>query len=296
VRFWLSLNFEPLDQLLDLARMAEELGYEGVVLPDHIAVPSGDTTPHPTGYPLQPEEEFPEPLMCFASMASVTTRLRCLTGVLVVPLRDPFLLAKQLGTLALLSGNRFVLGTGAGWLREEFDLLGQGWIDRGKRMDEMLDLMNDFWADGWGQARGQHYPPRRSGMFPAPAAPIPIWVGGNSKAAVQRAAHFDGYIPMRQYDEVARDEFIEVERLRREYGLEGPYERVAFWPGGDRATALEMAESGGITQAVVAAWEPYSPTLESAKREAGGAPYVRPTLEEKRSAAEAFADQVFLEE
>src|SRR6516164_4820986 len=106
--------------------MAEELGYEGVVLPDHIAVPSGVTTPHPTGYPLQPEEEFPEPLICFASMASATTRLRFLTGVLVVPLRDPFLLAKQLGTLALLSGNRFVLGTGTGWLREEFDLLGQG--------------------------------------------------------------------------------------------------------------------------------------------------------------------------
>jgi probable F420-dependent oxidoreductase len=294
VRFWLSLNFEPLDQLLDLARMAEEFGYEGVVLPDHIAVPSGDTTPHPTGYPLQPEEEFPEPLMCFASMASVTTRLRCLTGVLVVPLRDPFLLAKQLGTLALLSGDRFVLGTGAGWLREEFDLLGQSWTDRGKRMDEMLDLMDDFWVDGWGQASGHHYPPHRSGMFPAPAASIPIWVGGNSKAAMGRAARFDGYIPMRQYDEIARDEFVEVERLRRERGLDGPYERVAFWPGGDRATAEQMAERGGITQAIVAAWEPYSPTLESAKREAGKAPYVRPTLEEKRSAAEAFAEQVFL--
>jgi probable F420-dependent oxidoreductase len=293
VRFWLSLNFEPWDELLDLARMAEELGYEGVVLPDHIAVPTGDTTPHPTGYPLQPEEEFLEPLVAFAAMASVTTRLRFLTAVLVVPLRDPFLLAKQLGTLARLSGDRVVLGTGVGWLKEEFDLLGLGWNDRGPRMDEMLDLMLDFWQDGWGQPRGDFYQARRSGMFPAPRAPIPVWIGGKSAPAMRRAARFDGYIPMRVYDDVARAEFAEVERMRRVRGFDGPFERVAYWPGGDRATAEEMAERDGITSAVVFAWEAYSPTMKAEKRAAGAGAYVRPTFDQKRAAAEAFAEKVF---
>jgi hypothetical protein len=160
-------------------------------------------------------------------------------------------------------------------------------------MDEMLDLMRDFWKDGWGEPRGDFYQPRRSGMFPIPPAPIPMWVGGKSVPAMRRAARFDGYIPMRVYDDVAREEFAEVDQLRRELGLDGPYERVAYWPGGDRSTAEELAERDGITSAVVFAWEAYSPTMEAAKRAEGSAPYVRPTFEQKRAAAEAFAEQVF---
>ena len=294
MRFWLSLNFEPVEQLLDLARGAEEFGFEGVVLPDHIVVPAGDTTPHPSGYPLQPEEAFLEPLLVFAAMAGVTTRLRFLSGVLVIPLRDPFLLAKQLATLALLSSNRLVLGTGTGWLKEEFDVVGREWPDRGRRMDEALDLMIDFWNDGWAERHGQHFDVPRSGMFPIPSERIPIWIGGHSKAAVRRAARFDGYIPMRAFDQVSRMEFAEIDRLRRETGRAGRFERVAYWPGGDRSTAEELAQGDGIDSVIVFAWEPYSPMMLAEKRATDQTfgPYQPISLAAKLAAAEKFATRI----
>lgn len=277
MRFWLSLNFEPWEHLLDLARLAEDVGFEGVVLPDHIVIPSGDLTPHPSGYPLEPDEPFVEPLIAFAAMAGATTTLKFLSGVIVVPQRDPYLLAKQLGTLALLSGDRVILGTGAGWLPEEFALLGQTFRDRGTRLDEMLELMADFWADGWAVQHGPHYELPRSAMFPPPARSVPIWIGGNSPAGIRRAARFDGYIPMRLFDDQARAEFAEVDRLRTEQGRTGPFERVAFWSEGDRSTTGEMAERDGITSAVAAVWPYYSDL----------------SLRDKQVAAEAFAKKIF---
>ena len=187
MKFWLSLLFEPADQLVDHARVAEELGFEGVVLPDHIVVKEGERTPHPRGHPLQPDEIFLDPFCAFSAMAAVTTRLRFLNFVYVVPLRDPFALAKQAGTVALLSDNRFVLGTGVGWLREEFETVGQRWAERGARMDEMLDIVRDFWDDGYAEFHGAHYDFPRSGMFPVPSERIPIWIGGHSMVAARAA-------------------------------------------------------------------------------------------------------------
>jgi probable F420-dependent oxidoreductase len=276
VRFWLSVMFEPYDQLLDHARRAEELGFEGVIMADHVVVLDGERTPHPSGYPLRADEPFPDPLVTFGAMAAVTTRLRFMTGVLVVPLRDPFLLAKQLATAALLSDNRVVLGTGVGWLREEFETVGRGWSDRGARMDEMLDVMRDFWADGWAEHHGEHYEFARSGMFPVPTAPIPVWIGGHSTPAARRAARFDGYMPMRPLDDVTRREFALVDELRAEQGRTGGFDRIVGWPGGDRSTVAELAERDGITDLTVFAWPMYADL----------------PLGDKHAAAEGFAETV----
>ncbi len=268
MKFWLGLNMEPHQNLLALAKQAERVGFEGVVLPDHIIMPAGDdVTPHSThGHPIDPEWPFIEPLMTFAAMSAVTTRLRFLTGILVATMRDPFLLAKQLGTLALLSDNRFVLGTGVGWLREEFEIVHQGFHDRGSRMDEILTVIDDLW-DGWAESNGPHYPLRRSGMFPHPTQPLEIWVGATNDAGRRRAARLQGYIPMRIYDEQARKEFAIVDAMRAEFGLSGDYERVAFWPGGERETA-DRLRGDGITQAVAALWDPWSDLPLEARMEA----------------------------
>ena len=273
MKFWLSLMFEPYEQLLDHARRAEELGFEGVEYDDVIRHDDAERTPHPTGYPLRADEPFPDPLVTFAAMAAVTTRLRFLTYVLVVPLRDPFLLAKQLATVAALSGNRVVLGTGVGWLREELETVGRGWDDRGARMDEMLDVMVDFWSDGYAEHHGEHYDFDRSAMFPVPTAPIPIWIGGHSTPAARRAARFDGYMPMRPLDDRTRHEFALIDTLRAERGLTGPYERVVGWPGGDRSTVAELSEGHGIGSVIVVGWPMYADL----------------TLAEKHAAAESFA-------
>jgi probable F420-dependent oxidoreductase len=251
------LNFEPWDLLIDHAVLAERLGFEGVVLPDHVVIPTGEVTPHPTGYPLIADEPYAEPLIAFAAMSARTTRLRFLTGVLVVPQRDPLLLAKQLGTLALLSGNRVVLGSGVGWLQEEFDMIGQDFASRGARMDEILELMTDFWLDGYAELDGRHYLIPHSAMFPPPRQSIPIWLGAVSQAGRRRASRYQGYIPMRLYDNVSRQEFAEVDALRAELGMDGDFERVAFWPGGDRDTADQMAKEG-VTSIVVQPWPEHS--------------------------------------
>ena len=274
MQFWMSLLFEPYDQLIAHAQLAEELGFEGVVLPDHVVILEGDKTPHPTGYPLQADEAFPDVVVAFAAMAQATSTLRFMSHVLVVPLRDPFVLAKQLGTLALFSGNRVVLGTGVGWLREEFETVGHGWSDRGARMDEMLDIMQAFWNDGYAEHHGTHYEFDRSGMFPVPTQPVPVVIGGHSEVAARRAARFDGYMPMRMLDEQTRHEFALIDALRAEQGRTGPYERIVPWFGADRAEVARIADEDGITGMMAMPW-PMNSAL---------------SLDEKHAAARSFAD------
>jgi probable F420-dependent oxidoreductase len=253
VKFWLSVQDVPADEFVQCARDAEEFGYEGVNLPEHLVVKVGDRTPHPTGYRLEPDAEFPDPFCVFSAMAAVTTRLRFMTFVYVVPLRNVFAVVKQAATLAALSQNRFVLGTGVGWLPEEFDTVGEDWSTRGRRIDEMFDIMRDFWDDGYGEYHGEFFDFPRSGMFPAPSQPIPIWVGGHSGRAAERAARFDGYMPMDGLHERTRGEFAAIDAYRTKHGLDGPYERVVvapFDPDPDGIRRMEVED--GITSVIVA--------------------------------------------
>ena len=115
--FWLAVMFEDNSQLLDIARAAEEMGYAGIAVADHVAVPHGFTSVHPSGEnPFDHRTNFPDPLTTIAAMAAVTTRLRFMPYVYILPMREPFSVAKQAGTVAMLSDYRFVLGVGAGWL------------------------------------------------------------------------------------------------------------------------------------------------------------------------------------
>jgi probable F420-dependent oxidoreductase len=260
MRLWLSLVFEPWDQLIEHAQLAENLGFAGVVLPDHVVVTHGEHTAHPRGYALRSDDPYPDALCTFAAMSAVTTRLRFMTYVNVVPLRDPFTLAKQAGTVAVLSDNRMVLGVGVGWLKEEFDAVGRDWHTRGARTDEMLDIMTDFWDDGYAEYHGRYFDFPLSGMFPVPTKPIPIIVGGLSLAAARRAARYDGYIPMRGLDTVTMREFEEIDALRERAGTSSPFERMLHWPGGPNPQRAQTFKHAGITGVVVNAWPQGDPT------------------------------------
>jgi len=235
MKFWLTLNFEPPELLLEHARKAEELGFEGVVLPDHVVVKDGPRTPHPSNFPLRADHEFVDPMVAYAAMAAVTTRLKFLTYVYVLPLRDPFMVAKLGSSVAVMSNDRFVLGTGVGWLKEEFEAVGQNFHNRGKRVDEMLTIIRDFWDDGYAEFHGEYYDFPRSGMFPVAKKPVPMWIGGHSLPAARRAAFFDGYMPMRPWTDIEGNldsqtaaEFAAIDQIRAENGLTGPYERKMF--------------------------------------------------------------------
>jgi probable F420-dependent oxidoreductase len=278
VKYWLSLLFEPVDQLIKHALMAEQLGFEGVVLPDHVVLQVGDKTPHPKGYPTEPHEDFVDPFCAFSAMAAVTTRLKFMNYVYVVPLRTPFAVAKQVASVARLSGNRMVLGTGVGWLKEEFAIVGEDFATRGARFDEALEIMRDFWEDGYAEYHGVHYDFPRSGMFPIPTEKVPIVIGGDSMKAARRAARYDGYVLMRAWvDAQTRSEFAEIDRIRAEESLDGSFEKIFMYLGRERAEVSQL-EDEGFTAVVVPAWPMNDRSL---------------TFEDKRAATEVLATTLF---
>lgn len=175
--------------LHDFALLAEELGYDALWATDHIAVPSQHADPF--GYTY-------EVFTTLAWLAAVTRRVRLATSVLVLPQREPLLVAKQAATLDQLSGGRFTLGVGVGWLEQEFDWLRAPFRQRGRLADEWIEVLRAAWQPGAVQFDGEWVRLRDAVCEPKPAqaAGIPIHVGGNSEAAIRRAARLgDGWHP-----------------------------------------------------------------------------------------------------
>ncbi|MEU4890870.1 TIGR03619 family F420-dependent LLM class oxidoreductase [Streptomyces sp. NPDC044780] len=168
-------------ELTDLAQEAEALGYEGVWLPDHV-LPPGPYGPDRYGGVY-------EPLIALASIAAVTRRITLGTSVLVLPLRDPLILARQTATLARMSGGRFVLGAGTGWERYEFDAAGADFAERGARTTSALRLIRHLHESGGGPYQDAfHSFDDRAVFQPVPERPVPFLIGGNSPAALRRTA------------------------------------------------------------------------------------------------------------
>ncbi len=183
-----------------LARVAEEVGFDSVAASDHMVFPSYLESRYPytpDGVPrFSPDEDWPDVWVAISAMAAVTTRLRFLTNVYVLPLRNPFVVAKAVGTLSYMSGGRVGLGIGAGWMREEFELLEAPFAARGKRMDESLEVLATLWSGGMVEHHGEFYDFDPLEMKPAPAERVPVYVGGHSQRAFARAAQHDGWLGM----------------------------------------------------------------------------------------------------
>jgi len=166
------------ETLVVLARTAERLGYRTLYLPDHLLPPEpyGDT--YGGVY---------EPLVTLAHLAAVTSTIRLGTSVLVLPLRSPFVVAKQVATLDRISGGRVVLGVGVGWDRAEFGSVGADFATRGARTDEGIALLRHLFRGG-GAFQGRFHDVRQGVFAPVPGRSVPIMVGGTSAAALRRAA------------------------------------------------------------------------------------------------------------
>ncbi|MFF7278945.1 TIGR03619 family F420-dependent LLM class oxidoreductase [Streptomyces griseorubiginosus] len=165
--------------LVDLVQRAEDLGYDTVWLPDHILPP--DAYGPVYGGVL-------EPLVTLGWLAAVTTRIRLGTSVLVLPLRSPFVVAKQVATLHALSGGRFTLGVGIGWDAREFAAVGADFGSRAARTDEAIALLRQLFRVGGGPFEGRFYGFDTGVFEPRPDAHIPVLTGGVTDAALRRAA------------------------------------------------------------------------------------------------------------
>jgi probable F420-dependent oxidoreductase len=189
--------------LARLARLAEVGGADGIWVSDHLVAPVGsrsiypyDRRPDPQPGQLGIIEEFYECLVTLAFLAGQTERVRLGVSAYVVPYRNPVVTAKQVATLDALSGGRVVLAVGVGWLREEFAALDVPFAGRGTRTDDYLAVCRALWAGGPATHDGPCYrlPPVRTGPRPAQRPHPPVWVAGNSAAALSRAArHGDGW-------------------------------------------------------------------------------------------------------
>ncbi|MCH9720832.1 MAG: TIGR03619 family F420-dependent LLM class oxidoreductase [Actinomycetia bacterium] len=197
MKFYVSTAFLETSEIIEIARAADDLGYEGVAIPDHVVNLETLATPYPYTADgerrWQPFTDWLDPWVLVGALSQATTRLKFVTTVYIPAMRDPYSAAKAIGTAACLSAGRVELGVGVGWCAEEFDLLGQRFARRGRRTDEMLELMKALWQPGWTEFDGEFYRTPRLEMTPSPPR-IPIYVGGLSDIALRRAARNDGWI------------------------------------------------------------------------------------------------------
>lgn len=187
-----ALNATP-SFLRALGPALEERGFGAVWVPEHVVL----FDDYESSYPYSPDGKFPgggdtgllEPLTALTYLAAVTDRIRLGTAICLIPQRNPVYTAKQVADLDVLSQGRVDFGIGIGWLKEEFDALNVPWANRGKRANEYLDVMRSLWTDETSEFSGDTYglPPTR--CYPKPAqSPVPVHVGGESPAAMRRAA------------------------------------------------------------------------------------------------------------
>jgi probable F420-dependent oxidoreductase len=283
MKFCASLAFTDAEDYVELAVLADEYGWDTLVLSDHLVHPETIHSRYPYREdgqrPWEAPDHWPDVWVAMAAMGAVTKRLRFLTGVYVVPMRHPIHLAKAIGTAAVLTRYRVSLGLGLGWMRDEFALLGESFDDRAARTSEMLDVMRKLWTGEMVEHHGRFYDFPRLNMRPPVREPIPIVVGGVTDAALRRTARIgDGWLPHAISTVEARDHLAAIARHRAELGRNGPFSAVvpltdAFEPGGYR-----RAEDVGVTHVLTTPWSIYGGSHRS--------------LADKRDGLKRFADEV----
>ncbi len=289
MEFWQHVAFLETEQLVPVARHAEQVGFTGIITADHQIYPRVLRSKYPytpDGAPLwAPETPWPDSWCLISAMAAATTGLRFTNAVYVAPARNLFTVAKLVATAAVISDGRVSLGVGVGWMEEEFTLNGTDFHDRGRRLDEMIHALRVLWTPGWQQFHGQYYDFDELMASPWPPAPVPVYAGGVSDAAIRRAVSVcDGWL-----GEGARplDEVLEwARRVHRERAGSPRADRpfTVLTAVGTPLTAEVVATlaDAGVTGVVCAPWM----TAEGADGN------FRSPLSAKLAAIETFAEQV----
>lgn len=258
-----------------MARAAEESGFESLWTVEHVVVPSG----YESAYPYDPSgkmpggEEFdiPDPLVWLSFVAGATSTIRLATGILIVPQRNPVVLAKEIATLDHLSGGRVELGIGVGWLEEEFDAIGVPFAERGKRTDDHIAAMRALWS----QDKATHHSPFTNFdeciSRPRPTGgAVPVHVGGHTDIAARRAGRLgDGFFPGKGTPAELSASFDLVRRTAVDHGRDP--EAIEFTAGGatiggGAVDAIKALEDIGVDRVVVPAFAFWGDTADALAR------------------------------
>ncbi len=284
MQFWQSTFCTEADQLSEVVEICEELGFDGVMVSDHLLHFEHIDSRYPYSADGKPpsfssETAWPECWSTISRLAAVTSKLRFVTNVYILPLRHPLEVAKATSSVASFCDGRLVLGAGSGWMREEFALLGVNFDTRGRRFDEAIEVLRKLWSGEMVEHHGRFFDFPRVQMCPVPRQPIPIHIGGMSKAALRRAARLgDGWIGAGQTIDDAAATLEQLRVLRAEAGRsDAAFETIVPLldpPSHEVFRRLEDAgASGTVSYPFVFALGPSS------------------TIEQKRAYLEQFAER-----
>ncbi|MDJ0393353.1 TIGR03619 family F420-dependent LLM class oxidoreductase [Rhodococcus sp. G-MC3] len=260
MKYTVGIAMTPLHELTALARTAEECGFTSIALPDslfYMETQSADYPYTPDGSRMWNEETpWVDPLIAAAAMGAVTTKIEFYTQVLKLGSRNPVLLARQVGSVAALTGDRFGFGVGIGWAPEEFEWCGVPYEKRGKRVDEMIDVIKLILGGGMVEHHGEFYDFDKLQMSPTPAKPVPFYVGGHTDVALRRAARVgDGWTSaMIKFDDLV-SVIARLRELRTEYGrADLPYEIQTVCIDRFGKDGYAELEDAGVTDIITVPW------------------------------------------
>jgi probable F420-dependent oxidoreductase len=246
-----------------LARDAEDHGYHSMVIPDSICYPehSGSVYPfNPDGSrEFLEDKPFLEPFSLIPALGAVTERLKFVTFVLKLPVRNPVLTAKQATSTAVLTGNRLLLGVGTSPWREDYDVLAADWASRGRRMDESIEILRGLTAGGYFEFHGKTYDLPSIKIAPVPDQPIPILIGGHADAALRRAARVgDGWMHGGGDPEDLPGLLTKLRAFREAAGTaDRPFEIHVISMDAYTLDGIKRLEDQGVTDVIVGFRWPY---------------------------------------
>jgi len=227
MKHWISLvNVPEVEQYTEIAKHAEELGYYGITVADHLVMPTGELE---SKYPYTPDGKmwwpedvpWPDPWVTLTAMGVATENLHLATNIYLAALRDPFTAARAVAAASVFTNGRVHCGVSAGWIKEEYDLLGIDFKSRGRRLDETIEVMRKLWSGKSVDHKGEFFEFEGALLAPAPPSPIPIWSGGASKAAFRRAAENDGWLGVPLMADALIETIKGFQTAREKIGKEG---------------------------------------------------------------------------
>jgi probable F420-dependent oxidoreductase len=271
---------------LPLAIAAEEAGFDTFTLPDSICYPEKSDSKYP--YNGTGDREFLEgvpflePFVVVPAMAAVTSKIRFTTSVMKLAIRQPVVVAKQLSSVAFLSNNRFVFGVGISPWPDDFAACQIPWEKRGKRMDEMMDIVRGLLTGEYFSYDGEIFQIESMQITPAPSKPVPMLIGGHSKPALRRAAlRADGFIHAGGTSDELKALIDEIDGYRKEYGRDHlPFEYQSMGAEAFSLDGVKKLEDIGVSEAVIGFRNAYDGTPDTQ------------TLDEKIGQMNWFADTI----
>ena len=294
MRFGFHIFMVDPSEFLDVARTADDSGWDSIQVADAPFFPEVTSAPYP--YTEGGKRFWPldlpvlDPWVAMTAMAVVTKRVRFLPSVLRLAVRQPLLEAKALCSVAAISNDRVALGVGLAWMPEEFQWLGQDKKTRGKRQNEAIQVLRLLLQGGMVEFHGKYFDFDRLQMAPVPKKRIPIYVGGSTKPALERAARYgDGWIGIVHTKDQIKGTVAELHRMRAEHGRESePFDIMLHCPDAETVDDIRRIEDMGVTDLQVTPW-----TQSSIMAEIGvSAMRNQPPLAVKQEAIKRYADNI----